>query len=225
MSIWLIPVLLLISNVELSTPDKLRFLAILHLFGDPIDSIGSLVDRRDSWDHCYRLAERYGGKFDGCKRVVAAVFASFEEIEGPQIKSLAYFNTIIYKSRLTNNFYKWRRTELKLADSRTDEFARTCLAILLYMFQLVAGFVKEVGGNDISSPPSGRIATGMFLSWLPPTVLLRNTIGAFTSRCTCRKMLTDFAERTGDSFYNPHIQSHLFSGSLAYAHDCITDFH
>jgi hypothetical protein len=40
---WLIPILLLISNVELSPLDKRRFMSIVHLLGDPIHSMWPFV--------------------------------------------------------------------------------------------------------------------------------------------------------------------------------------
>ena len=196
LSAWLIPVLLLVINVELSPLDKRRFLAILHLLGDPIDSLWSLIHKLDSWDRCYDMAERYEGICERCKRVVATVFAGFEELEGPRFRSDTSSTAFVDKRDLLLHFQEWRRTAIKLADSRTDEFFRTCLAILLYIYQLIAGFVTKVGGGS-TSPPGGRIATGVFLSWLIPTILLSNAIGNFPSRRTCFDILSHFGEHTG----------------------------
>ena len=223
LSIWLIPILLLLSNVELSPLDKRRFLAILHLLGDPIDSIWSLVHKIDSWDRCYRLTTRYDGLCWRCKRVIATVFAGFEEIEGPRIKSETYFNALAYERGLATQFPEWRRTAVELADSRTDELYRTCFAILLYIFQLVAGFVKEVGGGNNSSP-NGRIATGAFLSWLVPTVLLSNAVGGFPSRRTGWDIIERFAERTGKPLYIPHSESILLSARSSFSRTSSTGF-
>ena len=196
LSAWLIPILLLIINVELSPLDKRRFLAIVHLLGDPIDSMWSLVHKLESWNRCYDMAERYEGICERCKRVVATVFAGFEELEGPLFRSDTRCTAFVDKSNLIAHLEVWRRTAIKLADSRTDEFFRTWLAIFLYIFQLVALFVKVVGGGS-TSPPGGRIATGVFLSWLIPTILLSNAIGNFPSRRTCFEILSSFGEDTG----------------------------
>lgn len=224
LSIWLIPILLLLSNVELSPLDKRRFTAIIHLLGDPIDSIWSLVDKIDAWGRCYRITERYDGMCDHCKRIVATVLAGFEEIEGPRIKSEPYFDNLLNKPRLVAQFHEWRKTAIELADSRTDEFYRTCLAILLYMFQLIASFVKEVGGGSGNTVPGGRIATGVFLSWLMATVLLSNTIGGFPSRRTCYDVISRFAVRTGRPFYISHSESVLLPGFPSLASASSTDF-
>ncbi|KAG8528527.1 uncharacterized protein KY384_007445 [Bacidia gigantensis] len=161
LSIWLIPILLLISNIELASLDKKRFFTILHLLGDPIDSIWSLVHKIDSWDQCYRLVEGYDNACDRCKRVMATVIAGFEELEGYELQPETIFDNLADRHDLTLQFEAWRRTAVKLADSRTNEIPRTCLAIVLYLFQLVAGFVKEVGGGS-NSPVGGRIATGQY---------------------------------------------------------------
>jgi hypothetical protein len=225
LSIWLIPILLLLSNVELSPLDKKRFLAILHLLGDPIDSIWSLVYKIDSWDGCYHLAERYGGTCDRCIRVIATVFAGFEEVEGPRIKSQVYFDTLVDQLGFATQFHEWRRTAVELADSRTDELIRTCLAILLYIFQLISSFVKEVGGGGGGGPPGGRIATGTFLSWLVLMVLLSNSIGGFPSRRTCYDILSRFAEHSGKSYHIPHSQSVLLPGFASLTRTSSTNYY
>ena len=222
-STWLAPILILLSNVALSPLDKRRFLAILHLLGDPIHSISSLIHKIDTWDRCWHLARQYGAYCDDCKRVVATVFAGFEEIEGPRIDSRRYFDTLADEHGLATHFPEWRRTALKLADSRTDEFLRTCLALLLYIFSLIASFIKEVGGES-SSPPGGRVATGVFLSWLVPTVLLSNVVGNFPSRRTCYEILGQFAERTGDRLRVPRSQSVCLPGFPYLKRACSTDF-
>ncbi|KAL8735860.1 MAG: hypothetical protein Q9181_002638, partial [Wetmoreana brouardii] len=204
---WLFPVLLLVSNVELSPLDKRRFYAIVHLLGDPVHSFWSLVDKIDSWDRCYRLAEQFDEHdCEHCRRVIATVFAGFEEVRGPGIVSRNKLDVLTDQHKLKDRFGEWRKAAFELADSRTDEFFRTCLAILLYIYQLIGGFVKEIGG-DSSSPPGGRVATGVFLSWLIPTVLLSNAIGNFSSCQTCYDILLRFAERTNGQIDQPVSES------------------
>ena len=224
LSIWLIPVLLLISNVELSPLDKRRFYAIIHLLGDPIDSIWSLIHKMAAWDRCYRMAERYGDVCGRCKRIIATVFAGFEEVEGPRIDSLRYYDNLIADRDLTTNYQEWRKAAVKLADSRTDEFARTCLAIFLYCFQLTASFVKQIGGGGSGSPPGGRIATGVFLSWLVPTVLLSNAMGNLPSRRTSYDTISRFAEHTGDPIHIPHSPSVWLPGFPSLSRKRRTDY-
>ena len=209
LSVWLLPVLLLVSNVELSPLDKRRFGAILHLLGDPIHSIWSLIDKIDFWDRCYRLVEHFEPHCNHRRRVVATVFAGFEEICGPNIVTRWELETLRNRYKIDHHFQSWRTTALELADSRTNEILRTCLAILLFIYQLISGFIKEVGGDN-SSPPGGRIATGVFLSWLIPVVLLSNVVGNFPSSYTCFDALSRLAKATDGRLEVPEHTSTCF---------------
>ena len=196
---WLIPILLLVSNVELSPLDKRRFFAVIHLIGDPIDSIWSLVHKIDAWDRCYNLAaEQYAASSDRVQRVIATVFAGFEEIKGPDITSKYLLQTLIKTANPFQevNYRQWRLAAVGLADSRSDEILRTTLAIIIYFYHVIASFVEEVGGEQ-SSAPGGRIGTAVFISWLVPAVLLSNSIGGFTSRRSASNILIRFAQSTG----------------------------
>jgi hypothetical protein len=195
LSVWLIPILLLISNIDLSPLDKRRFLAIIHFLGDPIDSFWSLIDKIGAWDRCYSIAEQHDAPCERRNRVKATILAGFEEIRGPEFRFQEDSDTLI-KSSLNreDKFREWRQTARELADSRTNEYLRTCLAIVLYIYQVIAAFVGKLGGGN-TSPPGGRIGTAMFISWLVPAVLLSNNIGGFTSRRTCFSILSRFAER------------------------------
>jgi hypothetical protein len=203
LSTWLIPVLLLVSNVDLSPLDKRRFAAIIHLLGDPIDSFWSLLHKIDAWNQCYIFAKKYAAlpRLERKRRIIATIFAAYEEIGGPEITSEEYFTEIAERSgvNVEVKFAEWTRTAVELADSRTDEFLRTWLAIFLYIYQIIASFVPEIGGGN-TSPPGGRIGTAMFISWLIPAVLLSNAIGSFTSRRSCYSIMNRFAERTGNPF-------------------------
>lgn len=210
LSVWLIPSLLLISNMELSPLDKRRFFAILHLLGDPIDSFGSLIDKLASWDYCYRVAKRQG-HCERCTRTIATVLAGLEELEGPRSfshcprepsdlvgqkalrrhGSQSYLDSFLKRNDPRNDFQRWRATALELANSRSDELLRTGLALMIYIFTLIGGFVRKVGG-DPSSPPGGRIAIGVLVSWLIPIVMISALIGNFPSPYTVGDILNRF---------------------------------
>lgn len=224
LSMWLFPVMILISNMELCSLDKRRFLTILHLLGDPIDSIWSMLHKMDAWDHCMTMAERYAqDKCKRCQKVVATVFAGFEEVEGERITDETYFRSLLCSRSMDDKFTDWQRCAVRLADGRTDEISRTVLAILLYIFQVVSGFVKEVSGGN-TSPPGGRIATGVFLSWLFPTILLSNKIGFFTSRRSSHEIMSDFASRTGDRLILEDRKSVWLPGCGVFARTASTSY-
>ena len=194
---WLLPILLLISNVDLSPLDKRRFFAIIHLIGDPIDSIWSLVHKIDAWNQCYTIAKQYATTPGRRRKVIATVFAGFEEIKGPDMMS-GYLHIVVDEAGLNHDakYRHWELAAVELADSRSDEFLRTTLAVILYFYNVIASFVEAVGGSQ-SSPPGGRIGAAMFISWLVPVVLLSNSIGGFTSRRSASNILIRFAEHAG----------------------------
>ena len=197
LTVWLIPVLLLLANVEPSPVDKYNFLAILHLLGDPIDSIWSLLHKLDAWDRCSALAARCNDVCPACQRVIASIFAAHEEVQGPRIKSERYFEALLEQRSQAAHFHEWRRAAVRLADSRTASFGRTVFAFLLYIFQLICAFIPQVGGGS-NSPPGGRIATSVLLSWLVPVILIINAVGNLTSRRAVHDILADLAEKTRD---------------------------
>lgn len=87
LSIWPIPILLLLANVELSPLNKRNFLSVLHLLGDPIDAIWSLLHKLDAWDRGSAFAARYNDLCLSCQSVIASVLAEHEKVHGPRIKS------------------------------------------------------------------------------------------------------------------------------------------
>jgi hypothetical protein len=196
LSTWLIPVFLLLSNMEVSPLDKRRYLMILHLLGDPIDSLWSLLLKLEAWSRCYYLALTLCGSTDVIKvRNVATVLGGIEDLVGfydnpkdvyLEIKAMATTKEARFDILVS-------RTAQQLADSRTDERLRTLLATVLYIYQLISAFVTTVGGGSVS-PPGGRIGITMFMTWIVPSILLSNAIGGFTSRRTCFSIFETFVE-------------------------------
>lgn len=209
LTVWLIPVLLLLANVEVGPLAKSNFLAILHLLGDPIDSIWSLLHKLDAWDRCSALAARCDDVCPSCQRVIASVFAGHEEVQGPRIQSERYFEALLQQPIRATHFNEWRRAAVRLADSRTAALGRTAFALLLYVFQLICAFVPAVGGGS-PSPPGGRIATSVLLSWLAPAILIGNAIGSLPSRQTVYTILADLAANTGDQTFHVMDQRSVF---------------
>ncbi|KAI9764052.1 MAG: hypothetical protein M1839_006048 [Geoglossum umbratile] len=240
LTVWLLPICYLISNLEVSPLDKRRYVMVLHLLGDPIDSMWSLLTKAEAYCRCCRIAgadevwrkelviwwkdmvtwwkwrvqkmtrrmrgDRAGagdgpakGYLDPAARHAkntATILAAIEELVGtnedgrnrnpdhylPDIPDIPDVKRVLVAE-----------TACELAESRTDEVLRTWFAVILYLFQLAAGFVAAIGGGN-SSPPGGRIGTAMLLTWLIPVVLLSNHVGGFTSRRTCLQILEPFAK-------------------------------
>ncbi|KAH7088782.1 hypothetical protein FB567DRAFT_547641 [Paraphoma chrysanthemicola] len=196
LSTWLIPVFLLLSNMEVSPLDKRRYLMILHLLGDPIDSLWSLLSKLEAWSRCYRLAAEMYDSTERTKiRNMATLLGGFEDLVGFRNDPVDVYTKILSRSTVRGNKLDIliSQTAQQLADSRTDERLRTLLATTLYVYQIVSAFVATVGGGN-TSPPGGRIGITMFMTWVIPSILLSNAIGGFTSRRTCYSILESFVQ-------------------------------
>ncbi|ORY16971.1 hypothetical protein BCR34DRAFT_475538 [Clohesyomyces aquaticus] len=213
---WLIPVILLLSNVEVSPLDKRRYLMIVHLVGDSTDSLWSLLTKLEAWSRCHSLARQQYPKDRRRARNLGTVLGAIEELVGTHTNPLMVYEAITTKFALS----KYQRisgdailellvarTAQELSDSRTDERLRTLLATVLYVYQVLSAFLAILGGGN-SSPPGGRIGTAMFLTWIVPSILLSNAMGTFTSSRTCFTVLERFfQDATGESDLWEQLQS------------------
>lgn len=203
---WLIPVILLIGNLCLATLGKPNSLfTILHLLGDPIDSLWSLLTKLEAWNRCWDLAEQLsntGAVHKDHVRDRGTILAAIQELEGPGRDPSETYLRIIHNSTLDNDdparprlHHLCREIANEISDSSVNEMPRTLLAIMSYTFAILSAFVEAIGGKG-SSQPGGRIGLAMFLSWLLPVILLSNSIGSFTSRRTLVRILERFAKGT-----------------------------
>lgn len=225
LSAWVIPVLLLLLNVEVGPFGKRNFLEYLHLLGDPIDSLWSLIHKIDAWNRCHVHAAQYQRLCPSCRLVVATVLAGYEEVQGPRfVWTPDSLDTLTDQFHLIDHFDEWRRAAVYLAGSRTDELVRTVLALILYLYQLVSNFVPAVGGVP-SSPPGSRIATAVLLSCYAPAILLTNAVGAFTSRRAAYDAIANLAVKTnGQALKFAHRISFFLPWSSLFAQKSSSDY-
>jgi hypothetical protein len=231
---WILPIVLLLSNIELSPIDKKRFMSITHAIGDPIDTMWSLIHKIYIWHRLYAIAWgkcqprkedtqqqtlfQASPKPTSCSpiqtstpplqrtredraKIIATVLSGFEEISGAKIESEDYYYMILHElgqigeaNEDPDIFEEWCRTARAQGDARTNEFLRTCLAIVVYIIGLIAAFIPAVGGGN-TSPPGGRIGSALFLSWLVPLSLLSNIVGNFTSSRSCLDITRSFVQK------------------------------
>ncbi|KAH8787779.1 hypothetical protein BGZ57DRAFT_755181, partial [Hyaloscypha finlandica] len=202
---WILPIVLLLSNIELSPIDKWRFTTLFQVLGDPVDAIWSLIHKMQTWNRIYEIATRYVEKHlpppkDKIlwARIVATVLVGFEDIVGREINDDGYFKTILTELGPIGHPDReqyWQQAAFELSDGRTDEFLRTILAILLYILQVTSAFEPDMGGEP-PTPPGGVIACALFLSFLLPVAILSNCLGAFTSRRSCLAIMTRLVAAT-----------------------------
>ncbi|KAF2473602.1 uncharacterized protein BDR25DRAFT_256396, partial [Lindgomyces ingoldianus] len=202
LSTWLIPVVLLLSNMEVSPLDKRRYLMLAHLVGDPIDSLWSLLLKLEAWSRCHNLAKAFLRVNDRrLVRNLATVLGGIEELVGFHTNPLSVYRHLVAHSTLDDEELSLLigKTAQRLSDSRTDERLRTLFTTALYFYQLVSAFIATVGGGN-TSPPGGRIGTAMFMTWVVPSILLSNAIGTFTSSRTCFTILERFYQDSTGQF-------------------------
>ncbi|KAL9124575.1 MAG: hypothetical protein Q9217_006104 [Psora testacea] len=185
---WLLPIILLVSNMQFAPIGMERFLLILHLLGDPIDSTWSLLEKADSWSRCFTHAQKLMEEKIEIKSL-AVIIAATEEFPHALDHALK-FNAPDKKGLIME-------TARTLSENRRNEILRTLFAVAIYVFQVLAAFVPAVGAA--SRPSGGRIGTAMLLSWLLSVVPLSNAIGDFGSRRNCQRIVADFMERLGQS--------------------------
>ncbi len=242
---WILPVVLLLSNIELSPIDKNRFMTVIHALGDPIDSFWSIIHKIYIWHRLYLITLRKS-ETSGTVRhtrsqraqIIATVLAGFEEISGSRIESEDFYHMVTHQlgnigegqNENPEIWAVWCHAALLLADARTYEFWRTLLAMIVYIFGLIAAFVPSIGGGNTSTP-GGRIASALFLSWLIPLALLSNVVGTFTSRRTCLSIMQLFVTEvttikdeeasvtaTSESVHQPAVEQQLHLEDIAEGH-------
>ncbi|EPE36522.1 hypothetical protein GLAREA_08685 [Glarea lozoyensis ATCC 20868] len=232
---WLIPILILVSQMDVSPLDKRTYLVLFHLLGDPIDSIYSLLLKIEAWSRCRIRAEHewnvrhapglialesgetwksrikrrlidfmarikvaIWGRPGGVRRrwreigndekaefvrTLGTLLGGIEELVGEGFNPWEVYEKISLVPDIDIDRFR-NDVAYELANSRTDDIYRTCLAVALFFYQVISGFVVRVGGNA-SSPPGGRIGICMFLTYILPAILMSNLLGNFTSASTC----------------------------------------
>lgn len=55
---WVVPIVVLVSNINLSPVERRVMMGIIHALGDPIDTLWSLLDKLYAWYICNQVARR-----------------------------------------------------------------------------------------------------------------------------------------------------------------------
>lgn len=191
---WLLPILLLVSNLQFAPLGMERFLMIIHLFGDPIDSTWSLLAKAKSWSRCVRQAQKLLEVHDDARNL-AVILAAAEEISDTLAEEILLAFDRMHGSNAPKAKIILAETARTFHGNRENELLRTVGAVAMYTFQVVAAFVPKVGAA--ASPSGGRIAVAMLISWLVAIVLLSNAIGTFGDLENCQGVLEQFMKRLG----------------------------
>ena len=182
---WLLPVVLFIANLQFQPIGIQRFLSIIHLLGDPIDSTWSLLTKAHRWSLCFSTAQTLS-KDDLVIKSLAVILAVSHEVS-------YHFDLGFLEYNARRNRRLVVDTARTLAGNRRNEFRRTLFALAFYIFQVLAAFVPAVGAA--AGPSGGRIAMAMVLSWLIPISLLSNAVGDLGPLWNCQQTLNLLGRR------------------------------
>jgi hypothetical protein len=148
----------------------------------------------ESWSHAVENFEGDNKTKELVAKIIAAVLAGFEEISPSLMESDDEVWKILQTFHPHEDLRHWNQAATSLVDSRSIDFLRTCLALIIYVFSVFQALFPKIGGGS-TTPPGGRIACSVFLSWLIPMVLLSNTFGTFPSRRTCADAMLNFMDK------------------------------
>lgn len=161
---WIIPITLMLSNIELSPLDKRRFYTLIQALGDPADVLWSFVQHlavgTQLYDFSFDLLARreVGDEVDLADplhvRVVGTVLFALHDLMGPDFAGYQQLEDIVnyLDPGIQEIFAHWCDAALQLSDGRTDERLRSMFAILLYVVQLLSAFVFDIGGGSANPP-------------------------------------------------------------------------
>jgi hypothetical protein len=98
---WLLPVILLVGNMDVSPLDKWRYLEVFHLLGDPISSMWSFLAGVGTWGFCFSLAKTNLELFPGLdERQLGTILAAIEEMTGPEEHPLHCLAEIVFPANV-----------------------------------------------------------------------------------------------------------------------------
>jgi hypothetical protein len=224
---WLLPIMLLVTNMYYAPIGWRTYLAVFLLMGDPIDSMMSLLSILQGWNLCFavpskpQLQKKQRPNPEQAKREksIAIILLSFGDclsLPNNTDRSQNIYDKWLASSKLSPSQLDalTHKTAAKLVECRTSEMLRAWSALLLYFFQVLAAFVPAIG--DSAQPSGGMIGPAMLLSWLLPMVLLSNAVGGFGSWRIRRRILSKFLKRVGEHTWYGQLPV-LKRSSLAYS--------
>jgi hypothetical protein len=190
---WLIPTILLITNMKFAPLGNERFLIVLHVFGDPIDSFYSLLSKMETWNRWSQSCRGRDYSFHGSNKYVAIIMPALEEVILPSHIDLQPDQASACSCIQPQLEDLYRESAINIVDSRTHGTAQTCFSIVLYVVGIASAFIDALGGSSGTS--GGKLAPAMLLSWLLMVILVSNVVGQFNSSHNCLQIILRLKER------------------------------
>jgi hypothetical protein len=190
---WLFPIVVLYANMH-NPPLGWGYtiLSSIHLLGDPIDSLWSLLTKLEVASRGIKIA-RSVANFRGENAINYATFLSaIEELMDTSTDfSCAKRETreIFHQIPAESSRLVFNKAARALCDSRVHEATRTIISIVTYLVALGTAFLAAVDTSSGVTPPGNRIAYAIMFSWLIPAVIFSAITGRFVSRRACADRL------------------------------------
>ncbi|KAH0536544.1 hypothetical protein FGG08_006594 [Glutinoglossum americanum] len=188
---WVFPLFLIAGNinyVNVGNTAYFNYLAVLmHLLGDPIDTILSLSLKIDITRRAYK---RYMVRFPNASKRKAKNFAivafalddyGFQDRDEDLLDGFTHI-----QDDQAEGFQTAARL---LSDVRGNSAMRTGLAIASYIFGLSVAYVRMRQSKDIPAHTSHTIALRVLYFWLLPAAILSAVAGKFPSEWTSYTIL------------------------------------
>ncbi|KAF8249218.1 hypothetical protein K440DRAFT_677656 [Wilcoxina mikolae CBS 423.85] len=243
-SLWIVPLIVLVGNFQVPPFGSLNTIySVIHLLGDPIDSICSLLTKLE-------VSKRLHARWVSVSAVGnAANNHGSIELEGlaggtalritpEHARDIATVNAIfddwgfstnsvfeIMFQTLTDLDAQGREKFIaacidaahRLSESRADERRRTSFAVLGYIVAIIAAFLKSLAMPDraLDRKTAFSIAFAMSMSGLIPAVVLSTTVGSFTSNRAAVRIIRDLQAELGDSWPIPDPETRQVSSRLS----------
>ncbi|KAI9885430.1 MAG: hypothetical protein M1823_002778 [Watsoniomyces obsoletus] len=210
---WVIPSLLLVGNINYA-PFRKPFglnevMVAFHLFGNPVDSIESLLARLDAERRIQARCQAEMGKEDG--PMYATILRALDDM-GFAEKFESRFNQLAKIARSGNpkDIRAVRTAATDLSINRVYNTRRVILAVTAYMAAVTTNYTRAALNLPTQNPPENTISHIMsfrcLFFWLLPTVLLSAHIGIFPSERTAQRILRNLESQIDGHPLHLHIR-------------------
>ncbi|KAF2187587.1 hypothetical protein K469DRAFT_748848 [Zopfia rhizophila CBS 207.26] len=183
---WLLPILLMVGNMHSPPLEWTYFLfPLLHLVGDPIDTILSLLHTLQArrchmkWAETQTFSNSYlsGLLPKDLATVISAIDtlnAGFKPDGISSLFSFPFSREVIVTAAQS------------LRSATVDESIRTSLAMLTYLASVISAFYEAATDTSAGQTrPGNRVAFAMLFSWLIPAMLLSTVAKRFCETDSC----------------------------------------
>lgn len=183
--LWVVPAIVLLAHFHFAPLGAGNVCAVLvHLVGDPIDSIRSMLIRQEVNRRLYRRAQHLFGEIRERGEAVASIWATYEELGWQEASGFI-------GSPISLDKYEWyliEQASYQLSCCRSEASLGTWAAILGFFAALLGAFIRT-WIYRLNNQTSHTIAVVMLLSHFIPIVKISGDIGAFGSSTSAMDIL------------------------------------